>query len=291
MLGQPISMLIPQVVGFKLKGKLPEGATATDLVLMVTEMLRKKGVVGKFVEFYGTGLSQLSLADRATLGNMAPEFGSTCGIFPIDDETLRYLRLTGRTDDQVALVEAYAKEQGMFRTDETPDPSYTDTLELDLSDVEPSLAGPRRPQDRVPLKRAKQMFVEALPTVLSTRAPKVPKGDNVAEMDAAGALEDSSIAVAEDPGVSLTIRDAKHTLRHGSVVIAAITSCTNTSNPAVMMAAGLVAKKAVAKGLQTKAWVKTSLAPGSKVVTESLRQSGLTMNSCSMKLKKAETLP
>ncbi len=275
MLGQPISMLIPQVVGFKLKGKLPEGATATDLVLMVTEMLRKKGVVGKFVEFYGTGLSQLSLADRATLGNMAPEFGSTCGIFPIDDETLRYLRLTGRADDQVALVEAYAKEQGLFRTDETPDPSYTDSLELDLSDVEPSLAGPRRPQDRVPLRKAKQMFAEALPSVLSTRAPQVPKGDNVAEMEAAGALEDSSIAVAEDHGVSLTIRDAKHTLRHGSVVIAAITSCTNTSNPAVMMAAGLVAKKAVAKGLQTKAWVKTSLAPGSKVVTEYLRQSGL----------------
>ena len=275
MLGQPISMLIPQVVGFKLKGKLPEGATATDLVLMVTEMLRKKGVVGKFVEFYGTGLSQLSLADRATLGNMAPEFGSTCGIFPIDDETLRYLRLTGRTDAQVSLVEAYAKEQGMFRTDETPDPAYTDTLELDLSDVEPSLAGPRRPQDRVPLRKAKQMFAEALPGVLSARTPKVLKDDNVAEMEAAGALEDSSIAVAEDQGVSLTIRDAKHTLRNGSVVIAAITSCTNTSNPAVMMAAGLVAKKAVAKGLQTKAWVKTSLAPGSKVVTEYLRQSGL----------------
>ncbi|MDA0204679.1 MAG: aconitate hydratase AcnA [Acidobacteria bacterium] len=275
MLGQPISMLIPQVVGFKLKGKLPEGATATDLVLMVTERLREKGVVGKFVEFYGTGLSQLSLADRATLGNMAPEFGSTCGIFPIDDETLRYLRLTGRPDEQVSLVEAYAKEQGMFRTDETPDPAYTDSLELDLSDVEPSLAGPRRPQDRVPLRKAKQMFAEALPGVLSSRAPKVPKGDNVAEMEAAGALGDSSVAVAEDQGVSLTIRDAKHTLRHGSVVIAAITSCTNTSNPAVMMAAGLVAKKAVAKGLQTKAWVKTSLAPGSKVVTEYLRQSGL----------------
>jgi aconitate hydratase len=274
MLGQPISMLIPQVVGFKLEGKLPEGATATDLVLIVTEMLRKKGVVGKFVEFYGTGLSQLSLADRATLGNMSPEFGSTCGIFPIDDETLHYLRLTGRTDEHVSLVEAYAKEQGMFRTDETPDPAYTDTLQLDLSNVEPSLAGPRRPQDRVPLSKAKQMFAEALPSVLSTRAPKIPKGDNVAEMDAAGALEDSSIAVAEDQGMSPT-RDAKHALRHGSVVIAAITSCTNTSNPAVMMAAGLVAKKAVAKGLQTKAWVKTSLAPGSKVVTEYLRQSGL----------------
>ena len=275
MLGQPISMLIPQVVGFKLKGRLPEGATATDLVLMVTERLRNKGVVGQFVEFYGTGLSQLSLADRATLGNMAPEFGSTCAIFPIDDETLRYLGLTGRTDDQVSLVEAYAKEQGLFRTDETPDPVYTDSLELDLADVEPSLAGPRRPQDRVPLRKAKQMFAEALPTVLSTRAPKIPKGDNVAEMDAAGALTDSSVAVAEDPGISLMIRDGKHTLRHGSVVIAAITSCTNTSNPAVMMAAGLVAKKAVAKGLQTKAWVKTSLAPGSKVVTEYLRQSGL----------------
>jgi aconitate hydratase len=275
MLGQPISMLIPQVVGFKLKGRLPEGATATDLVLMVTERLRNKGVVGQFVEFYGTGLSQLSLADRATLGNMAPEFGSTCAIFPIDDETLRYLGLTGRTDDQVSLVEAYAKEQGLFRTDETPDPVYTDSLELDLADVEPSLAGPRRPQDRVPLRKAKQMFAEALPTVLSTRAPKIPKGDDVAEMDAAGALTDSSVAVAEDPGISLMIRDGKHTLRHGSVVIAAITSCTNTSNPAVMMAAGLVAKKAVAKGLQTKAWVKTSLAPGSKVVTEYLRQSGL----------------
>jgi len=275
MLGQPISMLIPQVVGFRLKGKLPEGATATDLVLMVTERLRKKGVVGKFVEFYGTGLSRLSLADRATLGNMAPEFGSTCGIFPIDDETLRYLRLTGRTDDHVSLVEAYAKEQGMFRTDETPEPAFTDSLELDLSDVEPSLAGPRRPQDRVPLRKAKQTFAEALPGALSSRAPKVPTGSNVAGTEAAGALEDRSIAVAEDQGVPLMIRDAKHTLRHGSVVIAAITSCTNTSNPAVMMAAGLVAKKAVAKGLQTKAWVKTSLAPGSKVVTEYLRQSGL----------------
>ncbi len=273
MLGQPVSMLIPQVIGFKLSGKLPEGATATDLVLTVTEMLRKKGVVGKFVEFFGHGLSHLPLADRATLGNMSPEFGSTCGIFPIDDETLKYLRLTGRSDEAVALVEAYAKEQGMFRTDASPDPLYSDTLELDMGDVEPSLAGPKRPQDRVPLKSAKQGFKAALDQILSLRsgpAETAPKGDNIEEMKAAGGVQ-----AAQATGVQLHVRGADCTIDHGAVVIAAITSCTNTSNPAVMMAAGLVAKKAVAKGLQAKPWVKTSLAPGSKVVTEYLEKSGL----------------
>ncbi len=274
MLGQPVSMLIPQVIGFKLTGKLPEGATATDLVLTVTEMLRKKGVVGKFVEFFGHGLSHLPLADRATLGNMSPEFGSTCGIFPIDDETLKYLRLTGRTEEAVALVEAYAKEQGMYRTDASPDPVYTDALELDMGEVEPSLAGPKRPQDRVPLKSAKSGFAKALHQVLGQHggpAETAPNGDNIEEMKAAG----GALATAEARGVKLHIRDTDCHLDHGSVVIAAITSCTNTSNPAVMMAAGLVAKKAVAKGLQAKPWVKTSLAPGSKVVTEYLEKSGL----------------
>lgn len=254
MLGQPVSMLIPQVIGFRLSGKLPEGTTATDLVLTVTEMLREKGVVGKFVEFYGQGLSELALTDRATLANMAPEFGSTCGTFPIDDKTLTYLRLTGREDSDVDLVEAYAKEQGLFRTDETPDAVYTDTLELDISTVEPSLAGPKRPQDRVPLREAKERFLAVAAQTATTTG---------------------RTAVAAADGVPLHIGGGQQTLRDGSVVIAAITSCTNTSNPAVMMAAGLVAKKAVAKGLQARPWVKTSLAPGSKVVTEYLRQSGL----------------
>ena len=254
MLGQPISMLVPQVIGFKLTGRLPEGTTTTDLVLTVTEMLRQKGVVGKFVEFFGQGLSELALADRATLANMAPEFGSTCGMFPIDEETLGYLRLTGREESDIELVEAYAREQGLFRTDATPDPVYTDTLELDISTVEPSLAGPKRPQDRVPLKDAKERFLAV-----------------VAQTAAAG----GGTAVAASDGVSLHMGGGQQMLRDGSVVIAAITSCTNTSNPAVMMAAGLVAKKAVARGLQARPWVKTSLAPGSKVVTEYLSKSGL----------------
>ena len=263
MLGQPISMLIPQVVGFKLSGRLAEGATATDLVLTVTQMLRQKGVVGKFVEFYGAGLSGLPLADRATIANMAPEYGATCGIFPIDGETLEYLRLTGRAEEQIALVEAYAKEQGMFREPDSPDATYSDTLELDLTDVEPSLAGPRRPQDLVPLKKAKESFESALAGMLSER--RVGPGGS----GAAVAVETAPAAVkVEHAGEA-------YELRHGSVVIAAITSCTNTSNPAVMVAAGLVAKKAVERGLQAKPWVKTSLAPGSKVVTEYLSQSGL----------------
>jgi aconitate hydratase len=242
MLGQPVSMLIPEVIGFKLHGKLPEGATATDLVLTCTEMLRKKKVVGKFVEFYGTGLSSLALADRATIANMAPEYGATMGFFPVDAETLKYLRLSGRSDEQVALVEAYTKTQGLFRTDETPDPVFTDTLELDLSTVVPSLAGPKRPQDRVALTESKAKYAEAL------AAQHAATGAGTAQ--------------------SVTYKGSTFDLTDGAVVIAAITSCTNTSNPSVMLAAGLLAKKAVAKGLTTKPWVKTSLAPGSKVATE-----------------------
>ena len=264
MLGQPISMLIPQVVGFQLSGRLAEGATATDLVLTVTQMLRQKGVVGKFVEFYGEGLSDLPLADRATIANMAPEYGATCGMFPIDGETLEYLRLTSRDEEQIALVEAYAKAQGMFREPDSPDTAYSDTLELDLSDVEPSLAGPRRPQDRVPLKQAKESFESALAGLLSERK-------------AASARSGGAVVVETAPAaVKVAHAGETYELRHGSVVIAAITSCTNTSNPTVMVAAGLVAKKAVERGLQAKPWVKTSLAPGSKVVTEYLSQSGLT---------------
>jgi aconitate hydratase len=248
-LGQPLIMLIPDVIGFKLHGKLREGATATDLVLTVTEMLRKKGVVEKFVEFYGAGLSSLSIADRATIGNMSPEYGATIGFFPVDGETLKYLELTGRDPELIKLVEAYNKEQGMFRTDASPDPIFTDTLELDLASVEPSLAGPRRPQDRVPLTKSKSAFKEALPQLLKS-------GD-------AGKT------------VSVKLNGDRATLGHGAVVISAITSCTNTSNPSVLMAAGLLAKKANEKGLKTKPWVKTSLAPGSKVVTDYLRDSGL----------------
>jgi aconitate hydratase len=246
MLGQPVSMLVPQVIGFRLYGQLPEGATATDLVLTVTEMLRKKGVVGKFVEFFGEGLPALPLADRATIANMAPEYGATCGIFPIDAETLRYLELSGRPPEQIKLVEAYAKAQGLFHSPGTPEASYTDILELDLATVEPSLAGPKRPQDRVTLGKVKASFE-------ATIAPLV-KG------------------VAEAPKAETSFG----TLEHGSVVIAAITSCTNTSNPSVMIAAGLLAKKAVEKGLETKPWVKASLAPGSKVVTDYLDDAGLT---------------
>ncbi len=250
MLGQPLSMLIPAVIGFKLHGQMREGTTATDAVLTVTQMLRAKGVVGKFVEFYGTGIANLSLADRATIANMAPEYGATIGFFPVDSETLNYLRLSGRDPEHVKIVEAYAKAQGLFRTASTPDPKFSDTIELDLSTVEPSLAGPRRPQDRVPLAKSKQMFNEALPALLAKQTKNV-----------------SSVPVTDNGN--------KYDLSHGSVVIAAITSCTNTSNPSVMIAAGLLAKKAVERGLEVKPWVKTSLAPGSRVVTDYLKDSGL----------------
>ncbi len=283
MLGQPVSMLIPEVVGFKLHGKLPAGATATDLVLTVTQLLRQKKVVGKFVEFYGAGLSSLSLADRATIGNMAPEYGATMGFFPIDAETLKYLRFTGRDEQQVKLVEAYCKAQGIFRTDDTPDPKFTDTLELDLGTVEPSIAGPKRPQDRVPLTKSKAMFAEALSADLNKTGPNRPIGAEkqmVSEGDpqtgppvvsATAALEEDASGAAR-----VEMNGEKFSLRHGAVVIAAITSCTNTSNPSVMLAAGLLAKNAVAKGLSTKPWVKTSLAPGSKVVTDYFNKAGVT---------------
>jgi aconitate hydratase len=250
MLGQPVSMLIPQVVGFKLGGALPEGATATDLVLRVVEMLRQHGVVGKFVEFFGEGLDHLSLADRATLANMAPEYGATCGIFPIDAETLNYLRLSGRDEDQIALVEAYAREQGMFRSAEQPDADYTSVVELDMSSVTPSLAGPKRPQDRVALTDSKRLFQEALATLKTERS--------LSSRPAQAAIEDQAFELDD-----------------GAVVIASITSCTNTSNPSVMLGAGLVARKAVEKGLKVRPWVKTSLAPGSQVVTEYLKDAGL----------------
>ncbi len=273
MLGQPLSMLIPEVVGFRLKGRLPEGATATDLVLTVTQMLRKKGVVGKFVEYFGPGLADLALADRATIANMAPEYGATCGIFPVDAETLRYLRFSGRPEWLIRLVEAYTKEQGLFHTAQTPEAVYSDVVELDLATVEPSLAGPKRPQDRVPLGDVKSSFAAALPDLLSKAKPK-PTNAHVEMAIAKEIAEGSPVAfpppVHGDAG-STSVKD----LHHGSVVIAAITSCTNTSNPSVMMAAGLLAKKAVEKGLQTKPWVKTSLAPGSKVVTDYLIEAGL----------------
>jgi len=249
MLGQPTTMLIPQVIGFKLTGRLAEGATATDLVLTVTEMLRKKGVVGKFVEFFGPGVSTLPIADRATIGNMAPEYGATCGIFPVDAEALRYLRFTGRPEWRIELVEAYAREQGLFHDGASAEPVFSDTLELDLGKVEPSIAGPKRPQDRVALKSAKQAWAAALPQLV--------QGTGAGE-------------------ASVRSNDDSYTLRHGAIVIAAITSCTNTSNPSVMVAAGLLAKKAVERGLQTRPWVKTSLAPGSKVVTDYLAEAGLT---------------
>ena len=270
MLGQPVSMLIPEVIGFKLHGKLPAGATATDLVLTCTEMLRKKKVVGKFVEFYGPGLSSLALADRATIANMAPEYGATMGFFPVDDETLKYLRLSGRSDEQVALVEAYCKAQGLFRTDATPDPIFTDTLDLDLSTVVPSLAGPKRPQDRVPLSESKAMFREALAAQLATQAvATAPAGSPAAAMVSEGGHVDA------DNGVACEYKGQSFKLQHGHVVIAAITSCTNTSNPSVMLAAGLLARNAVSKGLKTKPWVKTSLAPGSKVATEYFHKANL----------------
>ncbi|HWC49584.1 MAG TPA: aconitate hydratase [Solirubrobacterales bacterium] len=296
MLGQPISMLLPQVVGFKLSGELPEGATATDLVLTVTEMLRERGVVSKFVEFFGPGMHTLGLADRATLGNMSPEFGSTCAIFPVDAETLRYLDLTGRPTETIELVDAYAREQGMFHDEQSPDPTFSDLLELDLGDVEPSIAGPKRPQDRVPLAEAKEAFLE----VMQEFDPEAAKQMSAGLDEAIEESFPASDPPAEDhddngskprpavSGVALdTIRSSDATavtladgtdveLDHGHVVIAAITSCTNTSNPSVMIGAALLARNAVQKGLQRQPWVKTSLAPGSTVVTDYLEKAGLT---------------
>jgi aconitate hydratase len=266
MLGQAVSMLIPQVVGFKFEGELPEGSTATDLVLRVTEMLRERGVVGRFVEYYGPGLARLPLADRATIGNMSPEYGATCGIFPVDDETLKYLRFTGRPEHQVALVEAYMKEQGLFHTVDTPAADYTDTLELDLSSVEPSLAGPKRPQDRVRLSDAKRAWKHDLPRLAGGRVPQ-SAGAGMTGQDAAVATAPAEVRV-EHGNETFTLTD-------GDVVIAAITSCTNTSNPSVMVAAGLLAKKAAERGLTRKPWVKTSLAPGSKVVMDYLQEAKL----------------
>ncbi|GBC78193.1 Aconitate hydratase A [bacterium HR08] len=272
MLGQPITMLIPEVVGFKVTGELPPGATATDLVLTVTEMLRRKGVVGKFVEFYGPGLRSLSLADRATIANMAPEYGATIGFFPVDEETLHYLRLTGRDEEVVALVEAYTKAQGLFRSEGTPDPIFADTIELDLTTVEPSLAGPRRPQDRVPLRQSRRAFRRALLDMLNGGGAKLDAAQLARWVEEGGA--EPALAPLQKR-VSVRVNDHEVELGHGAVVIAAITSCTNTSNPAVMVAAGLLAKKAVERGLRVKPWVKTSLAPGSRVVVEYLREAGL----------------
>jgi aconitate hydratase len=295
MLGQPVSMLIPRVVGFKLTGELPDGSTATDLVLTITEMLRRHGVVGKFVEFYGSGVGAVPLANRATIGNMSPEYGSTCAIFPIDDETLRYLRFTGRKDAQIQLVERYAKENGLWH-DPSAEPQFSETLELDLSTVEPSLAGPKRPQDRVPLKSAKTMFREALTNYVDgdsvqdsqdeASAESFPASDPAAPADHSGSADEPAAPMpscatgargrTSNP-VQVTIPDGgEAVLDHGAVVIAAITSCTNTSNPSVMIGAALLAKKAVEKGLTRKPWVKTSLAPGSKVVTDYYDRAGLT---------------
>jgi aconitate hydratase len=301
MLGQPMSMLIPQVVGFKLSGELPEGATATDLVLTVTEMLRRKGVVGKFVEFYGPGIPNLPLADRATIGNMSPEFGSTCAIFPIDAETLRYLAFSGRPKELIDLVEAYAKEQGLWHDAGSEEPTYSDTIELDLGDVVPSLAGPKRPQDRVPLDGSKDAFRSALGELLGADgveevaaahdeavAESFPASDPPANgapgHDASPEAPTRAPAVAagtvvaehSDTAVEVSMNGDTFHIDHGHVVIAAITSCTNTSNPSVMLGAGLLARNAVAKGLTQQPWVKTSLAPGSKVVTEYLERAGLT---------------
>jgi len=289
MLGQPVSMLIPQVVGVKLTGKLHEGATATDLVLTITEMLRQHGVVGKFVEYFGPGLPELSLADRATIGNMSPEYGATCGIFPVDKESLTYLRLTGRSEEQIALIEAYCREQGMFHDEKTPEAEYSELLTLDLNTVESSLAGPKRPQDRVTLSQAGESFRIALPSLIK---PKASAQVAASPLTASGSAPSGSITKQVDRweqeggspsavGTEDTLHEehvtasVKKSLRHGSVVIAAITSCTNTSNPSVMVAAGLVAKKAVEKGLTVPPWVKTSLAPGSKVVRDYLEKAGL----------------
>ena len=298
MLGQPMSMLIPQVIGFKLTGELREGATATDLVLTVTELLRRHGVVGKFVEFYGAGVSRLPLADRATIGNMSPEFGSTCAIFPIDAETLRYMEFTGRSAEQIALVEAYARAQGLWHDEHSEEPTYSETLSLDLGEVVPSIAGPKRPQDRIALTDAQSAFRDALAGYLpqETDADKAIAGTFPAS-DPTAAQDPSNGDGPRDPNgqpattlgggvaapsrhgteVPVTLADGTETtLDHGRVVIAAITSCTNTSNPSVMLGAGLLARNAVARGLRTKPWVKTSLAPGSKVVTEYYERAGLT---------------
>jgi aconitate hydratase len=297
MLGQPISMLLPQVVGFKLGGELPEGATATDLVLTVTEMLRERGVVAKFVEFFGPGLPTLGLADRATIGNMSPEFGSTCAIFPIDAETLRYLDLTGRPTETIELVDAYAREQGMFHEEGAPDPVFSDLLELDLGDVVPSIAGPKRPQDRVPLADAKQAFLEAMAEFDPDAAEQMGNGrDNAVEESfpasdppaedhddergrprpAVSGAPAATMAPGSEDAIEVTLEDGTTVeLDHGRVVIAAITSCTNTSNPSVMVGAGLLARNAVERGLTRKPWVKTSLAPGSTVVTDYLEKAGL----------------
>ena len=306
MLGQPMSMLIPQVLGFKLSGELPEGATATDLVLTVTQMLRERGVVGMFVEFFGPGVAALPLADRATIGNMSPEFGSTCAIFPIDAETLRYLEFSGRPAERVALVEAYAKEQGLWHDEDSEEPTYSDTLELDLSQVVPSLAGPKRPQDRVSLTESKAAFRLALEDLLPDDVEDPKDGEPDQDEESADSFPSSDPPSSGDPAnhdgardrspspsdggtgglqvaertevtVPVTLEDGTETeLDHGHVVIAAITSCTNTSNPSVMLGSGLLARNAVQKGLKSKPWVKTSLAPGSKVVTEYLDRAGLT---------------
>jgi aconitate hydratase A / 2-methylisocitrate dehydratase len=301
MLGQPMSMLIPQVLGFRLHGQLPEGATATDLVLTVTELLRKKGVVGKFVEFYGPGVSRLPLADRATIGNMSPEFGSTCAIFPVDRETLRYLAFSGRPKELIELVEAYAKEQGLWHDEDAEEPTFSDTVELDLGDVEPSLAGPKRPQDRVPLHGAKDAFRGALADLVGQDveeeiahghdeaiAETFPASDPPANgapghepdphepVSAPAVAAGTVIAEHSETAAEVTLDGETFKLDHGHVVIAAITSCTNTSNPSVMLGSGLLARNAVARGLTSQPWVKTSLAPGSKVVTEYLDRAGLT---------------
>jgi len=289
MLGQPVSMLIPLVVGVKLTGRLREGATATDLVLTITEMLRKHGVVGKFVEYFGPGLRDLPLADRATIANMSPEYGATCGIFPVDKETLKYLKLSGRSADQIALVEAYCREQGLFHDEKTPEAEYSELLSLDLATVEPSIAGPKRPQDRVVLSQAGESFNKALPTLIKPKSAAktvgAPLPASVAGSGTGAPAKErweqeggSPTAIGvEDPNVHEHVSaSVKNSLKHGSVVIAAITSCTNTSNPSVMIGAGLVAKKAVEKGLTVPAWVKTSLAPGSKVVRDYLENAGLT---------------
>ncbi|MGN6168546.1 MAG: aconitate hydratase, partial [Solirubrobacteraceae bacterium] len=291
MLGQPLSMLIPQVLGFKLTGELQEGATATDLVLTVTEMLRQTGVVGKFVEFYGEGLANLPLADRATIGNMSPEFGSTCAIFPIDAETLRYLEFSGRSKEQIELVEAYASQQGLWHDEDSEEPTFSDRLELDLATVVPSVAGPTRPQDRVALTESKPAFREALQgyvprndqennAIAATFPASDPVSTHVPDTPEKGREEQragTKLAEREDQAVKVTLADGTETeLDHGHVVIAAITSCTNTSNPSVMLGAGILARNAVQRGLKVKPWVKTSLAPGSKVVTEYLDRAGLT---------------
>jgi aconitate hydratase len=278
MLGQPVSMLLPQVVGVRLKGKLPEGSTATDLVLRVTEMLRKHGVVGKFVEFMGPGLKDLALADRATIANMAPEYGATCGIFPVDAITIEYLRLSGRPKERVDLVEAYMKDQGLWHDASAPEAEYTHVLELDLATIEPSLAGPKRPQDRVRLPDMKQAFEDSLDSLTTKVVGPEPNKKTLERLVGEGGTPAAAVAPVEvrhEPFAVVHGADGDFTLENGSVVIAAITSCTNTSNPSVMMAAGLLAKKAVERGLKSKSWVKTSLAPGSKVVTEYLSKSGL----------------